>query len=48
MMTNQDDQDKESDRQGCLHGYVRVSTREQAGDDIKKPVSREILFLLTS
>jgi DNA invertase Pin-like site-specific DNA recombinase len=33
MRTNQDDRDQESGRQGRFHGYLRVSTREQAGDD---------------
>ena len=32
MTTNRDEQDKNSDWQGRFHAYVRVSTREQAGD----------------
>src|SRR6516164_1896724 len=33
MLINQDDEDPKNDRRSRLHGYVRVSTREQAGDD---------------
>jgi DNA invertase Pin-like site-specific DNA recombinase len=33
MRTNQDDQDHQSALLGRVHGYVRVSTREQAGDN---------------
>jgi DNA invertase Pin-like site-specific DNA recombinase len=33
MRTNQDDQEKQSVQSRRLHGYVRVSTREQAGDN---------------
>ena len=33
MRTNQDDQDKQNASSGRLHGYVRVSTREQASDN---------------
>ena len=33
MRTNQDNQDQQSALPGRVHGYVRVSTREQAGDD---------------
>jgi len=33
MRTNQDDQDQQSALPGRVHGYVRVSTPEQAGVD---------------
>jgi len=33
MRTNQDDKDQQSALPGRVHGYVRVSTPEQAGDD---------------
>ena len=50
MMTNQDDQGEQSGRQGRLHGYVRVSTREQAGEDrlSLRIQEREIQELATS